>query len=190
MAVSMANAAGCVLVRHGDVDVTWQAYKTAEKIGVSGNFTSVTYQGISDESENFRGLLVGSKVIIQTKSANTGEASRDSKITQYFFGLISPDNIQGQIIDIKAQKTKKGEPKQGVVTIELAMNSMTKTVPMEYSYSNGRFSAQGKIDLADFNALEALSSINDKCRYLHKGKTWQDVDIGFGMNIKATLCSQ
>jgi hypothetical protein len=51
------------------------------------------------------------------------------------------------------------------------------------------FSATGVIDILDFSAGDALSSINKACSDLHEGKTWSDVTIGFTTKIEAVLCS-
>jgi len=59
---------------------------------------------------------------------------------------------------------------------------------MQYTYVKEHFSANGTLDLFDFMANDALSSINKSCYDLHKGKTWNDVSIMFSTNIKATLC--
>jgi len=48
------------------------------------------------------------------------------------------------------------------------------------------FAAKGYIDLADFKALGALSSINKACYDLHQGKTWQDVAVAFKFDLKRT----
>jgi len=68
------------------------------------------------------------------------------------------------------------------------MNGVTKTVPLKYSFSNGIFDANGVIDILDFSASKALSSINKACFALHKGKTWSDVSIGFSTKIDTKLC--
>jgi hypothetical protein len=60
---------------------------------------------------------------------------------------------------------------------------------MKYSFSNGKLRAAGVIDLIDFKAENALTSINTACYDLHQGKTWSDVNIGFTMDVKAT-CSK
>jgi hypothetical protein len=69
------------------------------------------------------------------------------------------------------------------------MNGITKSVPMKYSFANGIFSAKGTIDIFDFSASKALSSINKACFDLHKGKTWNDVSIAFSTKIEASLCN-
>ena len=55
---------------------------------------------------------------------------------------------------------------------------------MAYTYENGLFKAAGVIDLGDFGALNALTSINRACYDLHAGKTWQDVDIAFALKVE------
>ncbi len=72
--------------------------------------------------------------------------------------------------------------------LEISMNENNLTVPMRYKYKNGVFKAKGVIDLFDFKAEDALKSINRSCYDLHKGKTWNDVEIEFSTTIKASLC--
>jgi hypothetical protein len=69
------------------------------------------------------------------------------------------------------------------------MNKITKKVPMKYSYSDSVFSAKGVIDVFDFSANKALSSINKACFDAHQGKTWNDVTIAFSTHIEAILCN-
>ena len=44
---------GCVLSQKGKIDVSWKAYKTASKIGVSGVFNKVTYTPVAKNGKNF-----------------------------------------------------------------------------------------------------------------------------------------
>ena len=189
---SMAYATsptGCVLVQPADMNVTWKAYKTPEKIGVGGQFTAVKYTPNTLEGKNFRELFVGSKVNIDTSKLTTGNPGRDEKLVKFFFSLMSSNIIEAKIVDIKrSDKHEKGKPRTGTVSVEITMNGKTKTVPMQYIYDKGQFNASGTIDLVDFAAGKALASINKACYELHKGKTWSDVTIGFSTRVKATLC--
>lgn len=187
-----ANASqktGCVLAQKGKVSVNWEAYKTESKIGVGGVFDSVKYTPFAKEGKNFRTILVGSKVDIDTNSVNSKNAGRDDKLVKFFFNMMSSNNIEAKIVDIKADKKIKNAPRTGVVTIDVKMNGVAKTVPMKYSFSDGIFSATGVIDILDFSASKALFSINKACFDLHKGKTWSDVKIGFSTKIEAILCN-
>ena len=179
---------GCVLVQSGDMNVTWKAYKTLAKVGVGGAFTSVKYVPTAKEGANFRELLVGSTVSIDATQINTGNPARDETLVKMFFQQLKSTTIEGKIIAMKANKRVKGQPYAGVLDVELHLNGKTITIPMKYTYEKERFSAKGTVDLFDFAANDALTSINKSCYDLHKGKTWNDVSIEFATNIKATLC--
>ena len=179
---------GCVLVQSGKLDVTWKAFKTPEKIGVGGKFTKVNFKPAAKEGKNFRSLLVGSTVSIDTTQIDSGNQGRDVKLLKFFFGKLEKSTIEGKITDIKADPYIKGKPRTGKITVMLDMNGKDVETVMNYHYFEERFSAKGSIDLAAFAALDALSSINQACYDLHKGKTWADVEIGFETDIKATLC--
>ena len=180
---------GCVLAQKGKVTVAWMAYKTPAKKGVSGVFDNVKYTPIAKEGKNFREILVGSKLSIDTSSVNSKNKGRDAKLVKFFFEKMSSKSIDAKILDIKADKKIRGKPRTGVVILDITMNSITKKVPMTYSFSNSIFSAKGVIDIFDFSANKALTSINKACFELHQGKTWNDVTIAFSTKIEAILCS-
>jgi len=184
-----AQKTGCVLAQKGKVSVDWKAYKTASKIGVGGVFDDVKYTAIAKEGKNFRSILVGSSVTIDTSSVNSKNEGRDVKLVKFFFEKMAGKNIDARITNIKADKKLKDKPRTGIVTLDVKMNNIKKTVPMRYSFSDGVFSAKGVIDILDFSASKALSSINKACYDLHKGKTWSDVSIGFTTKIEALLCN-
>jgi len=93
------------------------------------------------------------------------------------------------IVSMKADPKEKGKRVyHGMVDVNITMNKKSLLVPMKYDYNKENFTATGTIDLFDFSANDALSSINKSCFDLHKGKTWNDVTIGFSTMIKASLC--
>jgi hypothetical protein len=182
-------ATGCVLVQPSDLNITWEAYKTPEKIGVGGQFTSVKYTPASLEGKNFRALFVGSKVNIDTTKITTGNPERDEKLVKFFFRTMHSTSIEAKIIDIKrSDKHEKGKPRTGTISVEISMNGKTLIIPMQYIYDKGQFNATGTIDLIEFTAGKSLANINKACYDLHKGKTWSDVTIGFSTTVAATLC--
>ncbi len=190
--LSNANASektGCVLAQSGDVEVSWIGYKTPKKVGVGGVFDKVAYTPATKEGENFRTILVGSSVVIDSSSVNSKHADRDAKLAKFFFGMMQDKNINAKIVDIKADKKVKDAPRTGVVDVEIAMNGVKKVVPMTYSFDNEIFEAKGSIDVLDFQANSALKGINEACFDLHEGKTWSEAGIGFKMKIIATLCT-
>ncbi|MBE0513848.1 YceI family protein [Sulfurimonas sp.] len=190
--VSGANASqksGCELAQVGAVEVSWTGYKTEKKVGVGGVFDSVTYTPVAKSGENFRSILVGSSVVIDTSSVNSKNEGRDEKLAKFFFSMMSDKNIKAKIVDIKADKRVKNAPRTGVVDVEIEMNGVKKVVPMKYSFSDSIFEAKGSIDILDFSAGDALSSINKACFDLHEGKTWSEAGIAFKTKIEAILCN-
>jgi hypothetical protein len=185
---TISHAGGCVLVQSGDMNVTWKAYKTLSKVGVSGVFTAVKYVPMAKEGANFRELLVGSTISIDATQIDTSNLSRDKTLVKMFFKQLISTTIEGKIVAMKADKRVKGKPYTGVLDVELSFNAKKMTIPMVYIYEKEQFKAKGIIDLFDFSAHEALGSINKSCYDLHKGKTWNDVNIAFSTHIKATLC--
>lgn len=191
-AISSVNASqksGCELAQVGAVEVSWIGYKTDKKVGVGGVFNSVVYTPAAKSGENFRSILVGSSVVIDTSSVYSKNEGRDEKLAKFFFGMMSDKNINAKIVDIKADKRVKDAPRTGVVSVEIEMNNVKKTVPMTYSFSDDVFEAKGVIDILDFSAGDALSSINKACFDLHEGKTWSEAGIAFKTKIEAILCN-
>ncbi len=187
---AQAASNGCILVQPAQMNVNWKAYKTLGKLGVGGKFTAVQYTPTALEGKNFRELFVGSKVSIDASKIDTGNPGRDETLIKDFFSLLKGKTIEGEITDIKkTDKHVKGKPRTGSIYVKITMNEKTLTIPMQYVYAKGKFNASGTIDLLDFAASDALSSINKSCFDLHKGKTWSDVSIGFSTTIEATLCN-
>lgn len=180
---------GCVLAQVGAVEVSWIGYKTPKKVGVGGVFDKVTYTPAAKDGDNFRSILVGSFVVIDSLSVNSKNEGRDEKLAKFFFSMMSDKNINAKIVDIKADKKVKDAPRTGIVDVEIEMNGVKKTVPMTYSFSNDVFEAKGAIDILDFSANKALEGINKACFDLHEGKTWSEVGIGFKTKIEAVLCN-
>ena len=187
---SLSYGNGCLLVQADDLNVTWKAYKTFEKLGVAGQFTSVGYVPNKKEGKNFKELFVGSKVSIDLSKIDSKNEARDKTLVENFFSKLLGKSIDGEIVSIEADKSKDGKRLYtGRVDVNMTMNSKTLLIPMKYNYVKGNFKAEGTIDLFDFSANDALSSINKSCFALHKGKTWNDVTIGFSTTIEATLCA-
>ena len=133
--------------------------------------------------------MLGSKVSIDLSKIDTKNKGRDKTLVENFFTKLHGKTIEGVIVAIQADKKEKGKRVyHGVVDVNITMNEKTLRIPMKYDYKKENFMATGTIDLFDFTANDALSSINKSCFDLHKGKTWNDVTIGFSTMIKASLC--
>jgi len=158
--------------------VTWTAFKTLAKVGVSGDFTSIIYTPSTKQSKDLASLMVGSKIVIDSTKIDTKNPTRDTTISEMFFKQLSTPTIKGKIISLDKAKS--------TMNIELQIGGTTKIIPMKYELNNNTFKANGAIDILDFNGANALASINKSCYDQHEGKTWNDVGIQF----QTTICSK
>ena len=147
--------------------VEWKAYKTPLKIGVGGTFDKVAIEATDNSSE--KSYLGTSTVTINTTSVDSKNSGRDAKLVKYFFGVQNVKSITAKVVSVENK----------LINVDITMNGITKTIPMKLDFDDNKVEAEGHIDLADFNMLPSLSSITKACYDLHKGKTWQDVEIKF-----------
>jgi len=170
LVLSTATFADCTYSSKSS-KVTWNAFKTYEKIGVGGTFDKTVY--IPRTAQSIDNLLTSSQIVIQTASVNSGNASRDATLLSSFFKVQNTHTIEAKIISAK----------EGKALVEISMNSVKKIIPMNYRIENEKIVGKGTIDLGDFTMLPSLSAINKACYDLHAGKTWQDVEIGFEIHL-------
>lgn len=151
--------------------VSWTAYKTTDKTPVKGKFTQVDFEEKSGNT--VQETLNNLSFSIPISSLFTQDTIRDGKIKTSFFGaMLDTELISG---------TLKVEGENCVAS--LTMNGVTHDLPLEMTITEERRVAlTGIMQLKDWNALEALNSLNKVCFDLHKGpdgvsKTWEEVKI-------------
>lgn len=160
--------------RAKDFDVTWTAYKTPFKIGVSGSFGTVKLRAKPAESET--ALLKNASVTIETDSVDSGNKGRDKKLVQAFFNVQGIKSIEAKTVDLNHEK--------GIITMAITMNGITRRVPMHLKKEENALIAEGVIDLGDFDMLPSLQALTKACEKPHQGKTWQDVNLQFKLWLK------
>ncbi len=161
-----------VFAPQGEMTLTWTAFKTPKKVGVKGTFDAIALSTPAN-AQTIESFLMATSVTIDTAKVNSKHVERDAKLAHAFFGLMKP-TITAHVKAISAK----------TLTVAITMNGITREVPMSYSYDGKKVSAQGAIELADFDAMGALSSINNACFDLHEGKTWSDVTIAFELGVE------
>lgn len=164
-------AAEKFVVKPEATSVTWTAYKTTEKKGVGGEFSVLKFN--AKEGSSVQEALNELSFSIPVSNLITKDEGRDAKIKAFFFGaMLDTELIKGKIKFVN-----------DTVVASLTMNGVTNDLPMEISVTDDRrVSLKGTMHLKDWNALEALASLNKVCYELHKGadgisKTWEDVAI-------------
>jgi hypothetical protein len=158
----------------GSVKLQWTAFKTTEKLGVSGSFTSILVEAPT-HADSEEKLLSGISFSIDGLSVASGNPERDRSLKESFFALLKPNaNIDG---DIK-------EAKDGKAILELRLNGKKALVPFTYVFDKTASSvvAKGKIDMLEIGLDAPFAAIHERCTLLHTGadgvsKTWTDVEL-------------
>lgn len=160
-------------------ELTWTAYKTTDKTPVNGTFKTLKFK--EQTGENVADLFNNLEFSIPVSSLFTNDdtGTRDPKIKKSFFGeMVDPDVLTGKImVDNEEYK------------VQINMNGETNTIPLKVEVSDSNeVTMTGTMELKDWKALDALSSLNEACFDLHKGgdgvsKTWEDV----ALEVKAQL---
>lgn len=163
------------------VQVVWTAFKTTQKIGVNGNFTTLKVSAPEKGSKSLAKLLNSLKAEIKLEGAaslSTGNPGRDQTLFDHFFKYLKgPIQIQGKI------QSAKGTDEQGELMLQLNLNGKKKPVPMTWTRTpEGTFTAKGSLDVLDFGLKTAFDDLHQTCEALHTGpdgisKTWSEVAL-------------
>lgn len=155
--------------------VSFTAYKTTAKIAVGGQFRTINISNINSGNTPL-GALDGTEFGIPVSSLFTNDATgtRDPKILEFFFGVMQDTEIISGVFKIDADNK---------CSIDVTMNRVNFNIPLEYVINTETsITFNGMLNLEDWNALEAVTSINNVCKELHTGKdgvskTWTDVAV-------------
>jgi hypothetical protein len=151
--------------------VNWTAYKTTDKVGVNGKFIQLELKN-TQSGETPETVLEGASFSIPVSSIFTDNPDRDGKIKQFFFGVLKNTEMIGGTFNFR----------DGKCFMTLTLNDVTKQLEVTHSINNKKFMVKHTLNLEDFGALDAVTSINEACYDLHKGpdgvsKTWSEVEI-------------
>ncbi len=151
-------------------EIQWTAFKTTDKIPVSGIFKTINFEKKMGATpvEALNGL----EFSIPVSSLFSKNEDRDSKLVASFFGAM----LNTELLKGKIAISEKG------CEITITMNDTTHVIPFKFDIKDNKVMFKGTMNLEDWNALEALESLTKVCIGLHKGadgisKTWADVEI-------------
>lgn len=176
--------------RPDNTEINWYAYKTNEKIKVSGSFSEFSSDRENQAFNSIDDLVEGLYFSISSLSSSSGDETRDLNIKDYFFKHLTHNfEINGTL----------GKPVNDSIDIFFDIFEKNKPIRFAYSsfvipdckYGNQIIEINGKINLVNqFDGL-AYTSIHTKCIHLHKGadgisRTWEEVDV----NIKALVINE
>ncbi|WP_067149739.1 YceI family protein [Pseudotamlana agarivorans] len=171
-ATEVASTAKFV-VKPEATSVKFTAYKTTDKVGVGGEFTSVKFEEQSGDTPEEALNNLNFSIPVSSLFTNDPTNTRDAKIKAAFFGaMLDTELISGTLKFVNGS---------AIATVK--MNGETQNLPMDVTITDERrVTLTGVMNLAEWNALEALASLNKACEALHTGadgvsKTWEDVAI-------------
>lgn len=170
-------------IKENSIILKWTAYKTTEKVPVGGEFTKVNVSEIptADSPEK---ALTGLNFSIPISDLFTNNESRDSKLKEFFFGVMdNTELLSGTFTAIE------GNDKEGHGVINLKMNNIPCDLPFDYTIENNEMKIASTLNIKSWKAENALDSLNKACNDLHKGadgisKTWEDVTINASVEFE------
>jgi hypothetical protein len=154
--------------------VSFTAYKTTDKLPVGGKFEKINFTKTSS-GETALGALDGTEFSIPVSSLFTNDATgtRDPKIIEFFFGVMKDTELISGVFKVENNKS----------SIDITLNGETKNIPLSYEMEGDyKITFNGVLELENWNALDAVASINKACEVLHTGKdgiskTWSEVAL-------------
>ena len=165
-------------IENADNEINFIAYKTTDKVPVGGQFKKVDItQG--GEGNSIKEAIHNTEFSIPVSSLFTQNASRDYKIKKFFFGFMDKTKLLSGKLVLE---------NDSIGYANIKMNGITEKVSFLYRIKANTFSMNATMDVANWNALDAINSINTVCKELHKGadgvsKTWSEV----ALNIKSSF---
>lgn len=158
----------------GSSVLEWTAFKFTEKSPVKGSFNEISIEGM-EKSDDPKKMIESLTFSIETSSVETQNEERNGKIAKLFFGTIGTDVIKGKV---------KSLSDNGKATIQIEMNKMKQDLVGDYTLEDGKFSFNATMDVMNWKAGEAISTLNTECKDLHTGtdgksKLWSEVELSF-----------
>ncbi|SIR41682.1 YceI family protein [Maribacter ulvicola] len=154
--------------------VSFTAYKTTEKLPVGGTFKKINFTKTTSGATAMEALN-GTEFSIPVSSLFTNDptGTRDPKLLEFFFGVLKDTELISGVFKVEGNKS----------SIDVTLNGETQNILLT-SEMNGedRITFTGTMDLENWNALDAVASINKACEILHTGKdgiskTWSEVAV-------------
>jgi hypothetical protein len=165
-----------------NTSVKWTAYKTTEKIGVSGTFDSLIVSN-TQKANSVAGVFENATFEIPVATVNSNAPDRDKKILEHFFGVMDETtSIKGKVLGV--------DEAIGIISMDITMNNISKAFDFSYEIKDNTLSVSAEgMKLSHWKAQPAVDSLNTVCYDLHKGsdgvsKLWPEVKIEIASKVQ------
>lgn len=162
---STLNANECININK--IQTKWTAFKTLEKIPVSGTFNKIELITQKNKS-TIKDALLDAYAKIDFKNIDAKSKDKTNNILKYFVSNLENTTIEAKIIRVYIK----------TLDIELTLNKNRKVIPMKYKVAQNKVIVKGVIDIQDFNLLPAFKVLNKQVAG-HQNKGWSDIPIKF-----------
>lgn len=155
--------------------VSWTAFKTPKKVGVTAKFSDFTIT--AKNAKSVEDLLASATFDINSQSVDSGDKARDAKIMTFFFKkMLKGTKITGKVLKVE----------KNMADVELNLNGTTKVVRMESKFDDAasKLTVKGKVDVLEFGMKDNLAVLTKACFEKHEGVTWPDVDVELVAMVK------
>ncbi|VXC37565.1 YceI family protein [Maribacter litoralis] len=154
--------------------VSFTAYKTTEKLPVGGKFQEINFSNTNSGATPLEALN-GTEFSIPVSSLFTNDptGTRDPKLLEFFFGVLKDTELISGVVKVEGDKS----------SMDVTLNGETQNIPLSYEMDgDSKIIFNGVMELENWNALDAVASINKACEILHTGKdgvskTWSEVAV-------------
>lgn len=162
--------------------IKFTAYKTTDKKPVGGIFKTINIKSKTTGATP-NDIINGLEFSIPVSSLFTNDATgtRDPKLIEFFFKkMVATEFITGAFSLDANDK----------LSVDLKLNGISTKLDMDYTVvDNSIITLNGVLNLENWDALDALATLNKACEALHTGadgvsKTWNDVAIEASILLK------
>lgn len=153
--------------------VRWISYKFTGKTPVEGKFESVLVNGTHSGASPLD-VLTGAEFIIPVGSIQTGDTAKNKNIIDGFFANTTSQTA----VNIFGNVTAVSE-----TSVTFLLNFIVeKEIILECKWEGEKITATGTLSLEEFEAMDAVKKLNQKCKKNHTGedgitKVWPEVMI-------------
>lgn len=153
--------------------VSFTAYKTTEKLPVGGKFQKINISKTNSGTTALEALN-GTEFSIPVSSLFTNDptGTRDPKLLEFFFGALKDTELISGVVIVEGDKS----------SIDVTLNGETQNIQLAHEIDGNKITFTGIMELENWNAMNAVASINKACEILHTGKdgvskTWSEVAV-------------
>ena len=154
--------------------VSFTAYKTTEKVPVGGQFKEINLSNVTSGATPLEALDgIEFSIPVSSLFTNDPTGTRDPKILEFFFGVMKNTELISGVVKVENGKS----------SMDVTLNGETQNIPLEHEMiGNEKIIFNGIMNLENWDAMNAVSSINKACEVLHTGKdgiskTWSEVAV-------------